>query len=117
MGDMRRLDRIEQVVTALEIDIKTMSNAVTDLAGSVRMLVDLQTNQKLLAQEVEYKFQAHQKETEHLIAGIDINSKKLEELQIVFTLLRYPKLLLAGVSLLYVLSIKEVRDIILHLPK
>jgi hypothetical protein len=46
-----RLDRIENIVTVLEVDIKTMSKAVTELAGSVKQLVVLQTDQQLLKQE------------------------------------------------------------------
>ena len=51
--NQERLDRIEQVVTDLEVDIKLMAKAVGEMAASMKQLVEMQTEQKLLKQEMD----------------------------------------------------------------
>jgi phage host-nuclease inhibitor protein Gam len=56
MGEEReRLDGIERVVIKLEQDIKTMTHSVSEMAQSMKQLVDMQMDQKLLKQEMEHR--------------------------------------------------------------
>jgi len=124
-----RLDRIENIVTALEVDIKTMSKAVTELAGSVKQLVVLQTDQQLLKQEMEHRceivhsrlrdLESDVKElettVEEKVDKIDeVNiENQIKELEPIVMLVRYPKIALLGLVFFYLMAFQEVRQVIL----
>jgi len=124
-----RLDRIENIVTVLEVDIKTMSKAVTELAGSVKQLVVLQTDQQLLKQEMEHrceivhtKFRDLEKEMEEIQQLVNTKVSKVDEtrleqqvkeLEPIVMLVRYPKIVLLGLVFFYLMAFQEVRQVIL----
>jgi SMC interacting uncharacterized protein involved in chromosome segregation len=124
-----RLDRIENIVTVLEVDIKTMSKAVTELAGSVKQLVVLQTDQQLLKQEMEHrceivhtKFRDLEKEMEEIQALVSTKVSKAEEtkleqqikeLEPIVMLVRYPKVALLGLVFFYLMAFQEIRHLVL----
>ena len=124
-----RLDRIENIVTALEVDIKTMSKAVTDLAGSVKQLVVLQTDQQLLKQEMEHRCEIVHSRLRDLESDIkelettleekvdkidEVNiEQQIKELEPIVMLVRYPKIALLGLVFFYLLAFQEVRQAVL----
>ena len=124
-----RLDRIENIVTALEVDIKTMSKAVTELAGSVKQLVVLQTDQQLLKQEMEHRceivhsrLRSIEKDMQDFSQIVNskagkaeevIVEKQLKELEPIIMLVRYPKVALIGILFFYLLAFQEVRQLVL----
>lgn len=124
-----RLDRIENIVTALEVDIKTMSKAVTELAGSVKQLVVLQTDQQLLKQEMEHRCEIVHSRLRDLESDIkelettvekkvdkidEVNiESQIKELEPIVMLVRYPKIALLGLVFFYLMAFQEVRQVIL----
>lgn len=124
-----RLDRIENIVTALEVDIKTMSKAVTELAGSVKQLVVLQTDQQLLKQEMEHRCEIVHSRLRDLESDIkelettveekvdkidEVNiENQIKELEPIVMLVRYPKIALLGLVFFYLMAFQEVRQLIL----
>ncbi len=137
MQNELRLDKIESIVTQLESDLRIMASGVTEMASSIKTLIDMQTDQKLLKQELEYRCniihsrldtvdQRVNGTVERLSAvnssvavleknqntSVD-NKNTLAELYPLLVVVRYPKLLIGAIALLYVVSIKEIRDIVL----
>jgi len=124
MHDTDRLNRIEHIVVELEADMKVTSNAVKDLAESVKQLVTVQTEQQLLKKEVEHKcaqvrteFNRLDKELGETNAKCDESRGKFEEhqrlVEPVAFMLRYPKVALMMFVGMYLMSIKEIRDSLL----
>jgi polyhydroxyalkanoate synthesis regulator protein len=124
-----RLDRIENIVTVLEVDIKTMSKAVTELAGSVKQLVALQTDQQLLKQEMEHRCEIVHSRLRNIEKDMQDFSqivhtkaskeeeetlkKQLKEIEPLVMLVRYPKAALIGILFFYLLAFQEVRQLVL----
>lgn len=129
MSDTPRLDRIEKIVISLEADMKVMAKSVTSMADSMEKFVEMQTSHKLLKQEMKHncdtiteKLHYQFKEIEKIKDDVE-NCKqtyqrdiisRFKDLEVVVFFARKPKIFLLTFAGLYLLAIKEVRDVVFN---
>lgn len=128
MSDSPRLDRIEQIVISLEADMKIMASSVSSMAASMERFVEMQTDHKLLKQEMKHNGNTvHEKlrvlENEQGTIKEDIENcrthckkeigSRFKEIELLVMLVRYPKVAIPAVVFLYLMTIEEVRNVIL----
>jgi len=128
MSDSPRLDRIEQIVISLEADMKIMASSVSSMAHSMEKFVEMQTDHKLLKQEMKHNCDSiftRQRALEAAIEEISLNTnacetaseaeieRRFKEIEPLVFFVKYPKFAIMSFATLYLLSIKEVRDTVL----
>ena len=128
MSESPRLDRIEQIVISLEADMKIMANSVSSMAGSMEKFVEMQTDHKLLKQEMKHncdyvhtklrEFEAKTAKIDEDIAECKTHyehdiKEKFKILEPVVMLIKYPKITLPVFILIYLFTFQEIRHLML----
>lgn len=124
MSDSPRLDRIEQIVISLEADMKIMANSVSSMATSMEKFVEMQTDHKLLKQEMKHNCDTvHNAIRKHDTKLVDLEHDvetckeqykediltRFKEIEVIVFFARKPKILLVTLLGMYVLTFQEFR--------
>ena len=125
MSESPRLDRIEKIVISLEADMKIMANSVASMATSMEKFVEMQTDHKLLKQEMKYNCESVTSKIDDIKKRQEITEVEVEEckahyqkdivarfkdLEVVIFFATRPKMFLVFLLGFYLLAIQEVRE-------